>query len=361
MSQVNEPTRKIIHIDMDAYFAAIEQRDHPQWRGKPLVVGGAPNSRGVVATCSYEARRYGIHSAMPSSRAYRLCPQALFVKPRFEVYQQVSLQIREIFQHYTDLVEPLSLDEAYLDVTGSTLHRGSASLIAREIKQKIWQQTQLTASAGVSYNKFLAKLACERGKPDGLFVITPSEGAAHAAVLPIEKFHGIGRSTASRMRALGIEQGADLLRFGLSELEQHFGKLAHHYRSMAAGIDPRPVNPSRIRQSIGAETTFADDLTDSAQMVIELERLLERVTQTLQQGGQQAQTLTVKVRFSDFRSVTRGMTLRQGFASASQVNPLLRSLLQRALTDFRPVRLLGVTASGLQSADQTRPRQLTLW
>ncbi|HNC77746.1 MAG TPA: DNA polymerase IV [Pseudomonadales bacterium] len=361
MSQINESTRKIIHIDMDAYFAAIEQRDHPQWRGKPLIVGGAPNSRGVVATCSYEARRYGIHSAMPSARAYQLCPQALFVKPRFEIYQQVSLQIREIFQHYTDLVEPLSLDEAYLDVTGSTLHRGSASLIAQEIRQRIRQKTQLTASAGVSYNKFLAKLACERGKPDGLFVIMPSEGAAHAAALPIDRFHGIGRSTASRMRSLGIEFGADLLRFGLPELEQHFGKLARHYHGMAAGIDPRPVNPSRIRQSIGAETTFADDLTDSAQMVSELERLLDRVTQELQQTGQRAQTLTVKVRFSDFRSVTRGMTLRQGFASAPQVDSVLKTLLQRALTDFRPVRLLGITVSGLQSADHSQPRQLTLW
>lgn len=361
MPQINEPARKIIHIDMDAYFAAIEQRDHPYWRGKPLIVGGAPGSRGVVATCSYEARRYGIHSAMSSARAYQLCPQALFVKPRFEIYRQVSEQIQAIFQLYTELVEPLSLDEAYLDVTGSVLYQGSASLIAREIKQKILQQTRLTASAGISYNKFLAKLACERGKPDGLYVITPAEGAAFAAALPIDKLHGVGRSTAGKMKELGIVIGADLLRFTLAELEHHFGKLGRYYRDLAGGLDPRPVNPSRVRQSMGAETTFARDLTDSTQMLVELDQLLNRVGNSLNEARLRAYTLTIKVKFNDFRSITRSMALAQGFTTAEQVRPLLSSLLQRALTGPQPVRLLGITASGLQSMDQSQPRQLTLW
>ena len=254
--------RKIIHIDMDAFYAAVEQRDFPQYRNKPVIVGGNPFSRGVVATCSYEARPYGVHSAMASSRAYRLCPEAIFVKPRFEAYKEVSSVIRKIFYDYTDQVEPLSLDEAYLDVSHAVKSGGSASLIAKEIKSRIRQETLLTSSAGVSYNKFLAKIASELNKPDGFCLIVPEQGETFIENLPIQKFHGVGKATARKMRALGVATGKDLKALPLDVLQQHFGKTAMYYYDIARGIDRRPVVNMRTSRSIGAETTFENDIID---------------------------------------------------------------------------------------------------
>ncbi|MCX7098972.1 MAG: DNA polymerase IV [Methylococcales bacterium] len=256
----NLPQRKIIHIDMDAFYAAVEQRDNPQYRNKPLVVGGRPDSRGVVATCSYEARKFGIHSAMPASQAYRLCPQAIFVKPRFEVYKDASMAIRRIFSGYTELVEPLSLDEAYLDVTGVARCHGSATLMAKEIKQSVWRQTGLIASAGISYNKFLAKIASDINKPDGLYLITPQQGPGFIEQLAIGKFHGIGKATEKKMHALGIRTGSDLKKWPLPLLAQHFGKSAQYYFNIAQGIDNRAVNNYRPSKSVGVEMTFQEDI-----------------------------------------------------------------------------------------------------
>ena len=253
--------RKIIHIDMDAFYAAIEQRDFPQYKDKPVVVGGNPNSRGVVATCSYEARKYGIHSAMPSYRAYRLCPQAVFVRPRFVAYKEASEKIKEIFYQYTSLVEPLSLDEAYLDVTNSTKCSGSATLIAKEIKRKIFEKIQLTASAGVSYNKFLAKIASDFQKPDGLTVVLPQEGEEFVKKLKIRQFHGVGKVTEKKMHQLGIYTGADLKKLNLEELKQHFGKFSEYLYKVARAIDNRPVKILWQRKSIGKETTFSKDIS----------------------------------------------------------------------------------------------------
>lgn len=264
---MSESQRKIIHIDMDAFYASVEQRDNPQLRGKPIVVGGNPDSRGVVATCSYEARRFGIHSAMSCARAYRLCPQVVFVRPRFDAYQKVSQQIREIFFRYTDLVEPLSLDEAYLDVTTNKPGIQSATWVAQNICNEIRQKTSLTASAGVSYNKFLAKIASDVKKPNGLTVVTPEEAESFIAQLLIRRFHGVGRVTEKKMQKLGILTGADLRQHSLAELNKNFGKAGQYYFNIARGIDLRPVMPNRIRKSIGKETTLSEDITDIAQML----------------------------------------------------------------------------------------------
>ncbi len=241
--------RKIIHVDMDAFFASVEQRDQPEYQGKPLIVGGKPNSRGVVAACSYEARKFGIHSAMPSARAYKLCPQAIFVSPRFEAYREVSHQMREIFWQYATQVEPLSLDEAYLDVTYTADFDGSATRIAQAIKAEILAKTQLNASAGVSYNKFLAKIASDMDKPNGLYVITPEQGLAFVAELPIGKFHGIGPATEAKMQKLGIQTGADLRQKTLVELVERFGKSGQYYYNIARAIDGRPIRSTRVRKS----------------------------------------------------------------------------------------------------------------
>ena len=248
--------RKIIHIDMDAFFAAVEQRDHPEYQNKPIIVGGKPDSRGVVATCSYEARKFGIHSAMPSSRAYRLCPQAIFVKPRFEAYKEASGLIRQIFSEYTELFEPLSLDEAYLDVSTNNSHHGSATLIAKAIKQSILQKTDLVASAGISYNKFLAKIASDMDKPDGLYLITPEQGEQFVETLAVGKFHGIGKATEKKMHALGIKTGQDLKQQSLAFLIRNFGKAGQYYHNISRAVDHRPVNNHRESKSVGVETTF---------------------------------------------------------------------------------------------------------
>ncbi|MGZ4960353.1 MAG: DNA polymerase IV, partial [Methylomonas sp.] len=341
--------RKIIHIDMDAFFAAVEQRDNPQYRNKPIVVGGKPDSRGVVATCSYEARQFGIHSAMPSSHAYRLCPQAIFVKPRFEVYREASEIIRSIFAQYTDLFEPLSLDEAYLDVSDSKLFHGSATLLARKIKQDIRQQTQLIASAGISYNKFLAKIASDLGKPDGLYLITPQQGAEFVENLPIGRFHGIGRATERKMHELGIQTGKDLKRQSLDVLLKHFGKSANYYYDICRGIDHRRVNGRRIRKSIGVETTFEEDIADLPTISRHLRQLLQKTLAKLLERNLEAYTLTVKIKYQNFVQITRGRTLPQPITDSSDTEMLIAELLKSTDISKKKVRLLGVTLSGLQS------------
>ncbi len=351
-----EKTRKITHIDMDAFYASVEQRDNPALRGRPVIVGGKPNGRGVVAACSYEAREFGVHSAMPSAEAGRRCPLAEFVKPRFSVYQEVSKQIQAVFREFSPLVEPLSLDEAYIDVTDTTLLNGSAIRIAEEIRSIILQRTGLNASAGVSYNKFLAKIASDINKPNGLFTILPTDGEAFVAALPIGKFYGVGKATETRMHEIGISTGADLRTWTLPELTQEFGKSAQYYYNVARGIDTRPVRSSRTRKSIGSETTFGENLTKPEDMLAVLERLAERVVKELQEKGLSATTLTIKVRFANFDTFTRSHSHTSGFSDVTIPKRIMPFLLQRAL-DTRvqaSVRLLGVSLSGLApQGDQT--------
>lgn len=350
--------RKIIHIDMDAFYAAVEQRDNPLYRGKPVVVGGPHDGRGVVATCSYEARRFGIHSAMPSAHAYRLCPQAIFVHPRFDVYRTVSRQIRDIFGQYTAHVEPLSLDEAYLDVTGvATLH-GSATLIARDIKRHIHARTGLTASAGVSYNKFLAKIASDLDKPDGLHLIRPQDGRAFVQSLAVGRIHGVGPATEARMRRLGIETGRDLLQWPLQDLERHFGKAGRHYYNLARAIDERPVVSDRARKSLGSETTFAEDLTDRGEILRWLERLASEVLETAEARRLLACTLTIKVKYADFHQVTRSYTRPTPYRTLEDAHPVLDALLVRTEAGDRAVRLLGVALSGFIAAGTAKEAPL---
>jgi DNA polymerase-4 len=339
--------RKIIHIDMDAFYAAVEQRDFPEYRGRPVVVGGSPTSRGVVATCSYEARRFGIHSAMPAAQAKRLCPQALFLRPRFEVYKEVSRQIQRLFHNFTSLVEPLSLDEAYLDVSHCGLHHGSATLIARAIKRRIHEETGLSASAGISYNKFLAKIASDMDKPDGLYLITPERGPTFTAALPVGRFHGVGRATERRMTSHGIHTGADLARWSLEELQRLFGKAAHYYFNAARGIDERPVLSERVRKSMGSETTFDRDLADTNQMLEQLERLAAQVARSLRRRHLAGRTLTVKVRYQDFQLVTRSVSFAHPVHRLEQIRPHLDLLLARTEAGQRRVRLLGVSMANL--------------
>jgi DNA polymerase-4 len=339
--------RKIIHIDMDAFYASVEQRDNPQLHGKPIVVGGNPDSRGVVATCSYEARRFGIHSAMSCARAYRLCPQAIFVRPRFDAYQKVSQQIREIFSNYTDLVEPLSLDEAYLDVTMNKPDIQSATWIAQNIRKDIRQKTNLTASAGVSYNKFLAKIASDVKKPDGLTVVTPEHAEQFIAQLPIRRFHGVGRVTEKKMQTLGILTGADLRQHSLVELSKNFGKAGQYYFNIARGVDLRPVMPNRIRKSIGKETTLSEDITDVGQMLTIIGSLSEKVAALLENKQTSGMTLTLKVKYADFQIVTRSFSQEKPIETAKDILRIAESLLQKTDAGDRAVRLLGVTISHL--------------
>ncbi|MGY6274269.1 DNA polymerase IV [Methylomonas sp. MgM2] len=359
---MRDAPRKIIHIDMDAFYAAVEQRDNPKYRNRPIVVGGKPDSRGVVATASYEARRYGIHSAMPSSQAFRLCPQAVFIKPRFDAYREASETIRAIFARYCDCIEPLSLDEAYLDVSESLLFRGSATLLAKQIKRDILKETRLIASAGISYNKFLAKIASDLDKPDGLHVITPCQAETFVETLPIGKFHGIGPATEKKMRELGIETGLDLKRMPLIILQQHFGKSAAHYYDIARGMDRRPVNGQRERKSIGVETTFAEDISDPIQIQQHLLLLLRQALTKLGEKQLTAHTLTIKIKYQNFVQITRGRTLSEAIADTPNIALVIADLLKSTAIADRKVRLLGVTLSALQRQDrQCTYRQLDLF
>lgn len=347
--------RKIIHIDMDAFFASVEQRDNPRLRGRPVVVGGSPQGRGVVAAASYEARRFGVHSAMPCAQAYRLCPQAAFVKPRFDAYKTASGQIHAVFHEYTDQIEPLSLDEAYLDVSDNPAFSGSASRMARDIKTRIQAITGLTASAGVSYNKFLAKIASDIDKPDGLTVITPEQGPGFVAELPIGRFHGIGKVTEARMKEFGIHTGGDLLAWPLEQLEKWFGKAGVYYYLAARGVDERPVEARGQSKSIGSETTFETDLTDADEMLTHLLTLTAKVAERAAAGGLAGRTFTLKVKYADFRQVTRSVTLRAPTAEARQLADYLPMLLRRTDAGRKPVRLLGVALSNLEEPEADRP------
>lgn len=351
--------RKIIHIDMDAFYASIEQRDDPKLRRKPVAVGGS-RERGVVAAASYEARRYGVRSAMPSMRAYRLCPDIIFVKPRFDHYRLVSQQIREILFQYTDLVEPLSLDEAYLDVTTNKLGDPSATRIAEAIRRQIWNETQLTASAGVSINKFLAKIASDINKPNGLTLIPPDRAETFLAQLPIDKFYGIGKKTAEKMQRLGIHCGADLKAKTEVELARHFGKMGRHFFRMVRALDDREVQPDRQRKSVGAETTFRDDLELEQDMLAALRSLTEKLCERLRRIPTSAMTVTLKIKYHDFVLTTRSQTLDTYHSEYEQIFPVVDYLLRRPELPARPVRLLGVYLSNLDHHANEWSGQLSL-
>ncbi len=342
-------TRKIIHIDMDAFYASIEQRDKPELCGLPVVVGGNPEARGVVATCSYEARKFGVHSAMPAARARRLCPQAIFLRPRFDVYRREATRLRELLGRYTPLVEPLSLDEAYLDVTGCADLHGSATHIAEAIRSDIRHELELTASAGVSYNKFLAKLASDLNKPDGLAVILPEQGEEFVARLPVGRFHGIGPATAARMKKLNIHTGADLRRLEEYQLVRLFGRAGQFYYRIARGIDARAVNPNLERKSLGAEETFDTDLTGREPMLNALNSLSGEVATGLQRRRLCARTVTLKLRYQDFQTITRSMTLQTPLQTEVELYETAVVLLDRTEAHRKPVRLLGITASALDA------------
>ncbi|MDD2315286.1 MAG: DNA polymerase IV [Proteiniphilum sp.] len=340
--------RKIIHVDMDAFYASIEQRDNPDYRGKPVAVGYG-EKRGVVAAASYEARRYGIHSAMPSVTALRKCPHLIFVMPRFDHYRQVSSQIMQIFLEYTDKVEPLSLDEAFLDVTVNHKGNRSATLIAKEIKQKILNRTRLTASAGVSYNKFLAKIASDYKKPNGLFVIEPAEAEAFVEKLPVNKFFGVGRVTAARMEELGIKTGADLKQWSEVDLVREFGKAGITYYHFARGVDDREVESERVRKSLGAEETFFDDLSEMVDLLAALDQLAAEVQRRAEKKKFLARTLTLKIKYADFTVITRSRTVEHYIRTYSQLFDLGKELLLQ-VDDLQEqkVRLMGLT---LKNAD----------
>lgn len=352
--------RRIIHIDMDAFYASVEQRDNPALKGQPVAVGRC-QERGVVAAASYEARKFGVRSAMPSVQAQRKCPHLIFVPPRFDVYRAVSAQIHAIFARYTPLIQPLSLDEAYLDVTNPLLLRPSATAIAEEIRAAILHETGLTASAGVSYNKFLAKLASDYRKPNGQFVIPPNRGEAFVANLPVNAFHGVGPATAQRMHTLGIHTGADLRRFSLDILRQHFGKAAAFYYGIARGKDDRPVEPNRPRKSLGKEITFAQDLRTSAELHAALHELAAKVWAGCQKRNLTGRTITLKLRYTDFNQCTRSLSLADPVQDQEILAEMACRLLAPLLPVRAPVRLLGVTLSTLLSPqDQEATTQLSL-
>jgi DNA polymerase-4 len=354
-----ERQRKIIHVDMDAFYASVEQRDNPELRGKPLAVGYG-QARGVVAAASYEARKFGVCSAMPSVTAKRKCPDLIFVPPRFDVYKSVSGQIREIFAQHTKMIEPLSLDEAYLDVTENIQGIASATHIAEDIRAKIRAETGLTASAGISYNKFLAKLASDHRKPDGLFVITPAMGPAFAETLAIKKFHGVGPATANKMHRLGIETGLDLRAQTLPFLQYHFGKAGQYYYWIARGVDERQVSPDRARKSIGAETTFAQDIHDRDAARSELKPLIDKIWQYCTNTGIRGKTVTLKVKYADFQQVTRSRTSEAPLSTLDTLEQISFDLLNVIFPSQKGVRLLGVSLSSLGNAEVLEEYQLVL-
>ena len=346
-------TRKIIHVDMDAFFASVEQRDDPALRGKPVAVG-SPSGRGVVAAASYEARKFGVRSAMPSVTALRRCPDLIFVPHRFDAYRAASRQIREIFLEYTPLVEPLSLDEAYLDVTANLRGLPSATATAREIRARIRDETQLTASAGVSYNKFLAKLASDQNKPNGQCVITPERGPDFVATLAVGRFHGVGPKTAEKMNRLGIFTGADLREWEIADLAAQFGKAGGWYHAIARGEDHREVTPDRPRKSSGSETTFDKDLVEPAEVERGVLAMADDVWRWCERSGGRGKTVTVKARYADFRTVTRSRTLHHPIVDHATLNDVSLALI-RTLYPLRDgIRLLGVTLSGFD-ADEAEP------
>lgn len=357
---MNQQVRKIIHIDMDAFFASVEQRDFPEYRGKPVIVGGSPEGRGVVAAASYEVRKFGVHSAMPAAKAVRLCPQAIFVKPRFEVYREVSGQIREIFFQFTDLVEPLSLDEAYLDVTENHINLPSATLIAKEIRKRIKDKTGLTASAGVAFNKFLAKVASDINKPDGMAVITPDKAEAFLEELEIGEFYGIGSATEKKMKSLGINTGKDLKEWEEIDLVERFGKTGRYYYRIVRGIDNREVKAHRIRKSIGKERTFSEDMGDLNWINNFLDELAAKVSESMKKKKAAGKTVTLKVRYDDFETLTRSTSFTHYINDAQDIAETVKSLLEQTEVGQRKVRLLGITLSNLNLSEEGRFEQLNI-
>ncbi len=346
--------RKIIHVDMDAFYASVEQRDDPSLRGRPVAVGGS-SERGVVAAASYEARAFGVRSAMPSVRAARQCPELVFCRPRFEVYRQVSRQIRSIFRDYTPHVEPLSLDEAYLDVTEDLRGIGSATRIAELIRARIKAETGLTASAGVSYNKFLAKLASDQNKPDGLCVIRPGEGAQFVALLPVRRFHGVGPRGAEKMAKLGIQTGADLRAKDIAFLREHFGSQADYLYRAVRGIDLRRVDADRPRKSVGGERTFDKDISTGSALRETLDTIAGIVWDSIEKSGARGRTVTLKLKFADFTGLTRAKSLPHSVADRAEFSRLAHALLDEVLPLPQPVRLMGLTLSALEGDKEAPP------
>ncbi|MBN9354695.1 MAG: DNA polymerase IV, partial [Hyphomicrobium denitrificans] len=347
------PTRKIIHVDMDAFYASVEQRDNPELRGKALAVGyGA--KRGVVAAASYEARAFGVRSAMPSTTALRQCPELIFVQPRFDAYRAVSQQIRTIFARYTDVIEPLSLDEAYLDVTANPRGLPTASDTATEIRACILAETGLTASAGVSYNKFLAKLASDMRKPNGQYVIPPQRGAEFIATLPVKKFHGIGPVTAAKMNALGIQTGADLRAQSMEFLQRQFGKSGAWYYAIARGEDDRPVEPNRPRKSSGSETTFSEDRVIPAEIEAGVLEMADDVWAWCEKNQSFGATATVKIKYADFRIVTRSRTASRPITSRELLHETSLALVRSIYPVTIGIRLVGVSVSNFSTNDDAQ-------
>ncbi len=358
MADPDRPLRKIIHVDMDAFYASVEQRDDPELRGKPVAVGGG--HRGVVMAASYEARKFGVRSAMPAVTARRRCPELIFVKTRFDVYRAVSQQIRAIFLDYTDLVEPLSLDEAYLDVTEDRHGLGSARAIAEDIRRRIREECQLTASAGVSYCKFIAKLASDHRKPDGLCVITPERGAEFVASLPVARFHGIGPVTANKMERLGIVTGADLRDWSLPALQAHFGSSADWYWRICRGIDEREVKPDRPYKSVSAERTFDEDLIDPDRLAAELERIAGYAWTRVERAEVVGRTVTLKVKFGDFTIITRSRSFAGNVPDLAAFAAAGHALLGTLHPLTKGIRLLGLGLHNLSEEEAQAPVQLGL-
>ena len=336
--------RKIIHIDMDAFYASVEQRDNPELRGRPIAVGHA-GDRGVVSAASYEARKYGVRSAMASIKAMRLCPDLVFVPGRLEIYKEVSDTIHSIFREYTDIIEPLALDEAFLDVTDNKLNIPLAIDIAREIKLRIREEVGLIASAGVSYNKFLAKIASDYRKPNGLCTIHPDQALNFIARLPIESFWGVGKVTARRMHALGIHTGHDLRQWSLDGLIREFGKIGQLYHDFSRGIDLRPVEAVRMRKSIGCERTLDHDVSTRAAVIVELYHTAEELIRRLSAKNFCGNTLTLKIKFSDFSQITRSLTQEEDLLTMKVILPLAKRLLAEVNYEDHPIRLIGLSVS----------------
>jgi DNA polymerase-4 len=358
VADADRPVRKIIHVDMDAFYASVEQRDNPALRGKAVAVGGG--HRGVVTAASYEARKFGVRSAMASVIAKRRCPELIFVKPRFEVYRSVSQQIRAIFADYTDLVEPLSLDEAYLDVTEDRRSLGSARAVAEDIRRRIRSELQLTASAGVSYCKFIAKLASDHRKPDGLCVITPEKGPEFVASLPVARFHGIGPVTARKMERLGIHTGADLRDWSLPALQARFGSSAEWYWRICRGIDEREVKPDRPYKSVSAERTFDEDLSDSSRLAAELERIAGYAWARIERAEVAGRTVTLKVKFGDFTIITRSKSFASNVPDLAAFTIAGQALLAALHPLPKGIRLLGLGLHNLIEHEFGEPLQLGL-
>ncbi|AQA08217.1 DNA polymerase IV [Streptococcus oralis] len=346
---INDLSRKIIHIDMDAFFAAVEIRDNPKLKGKPVIIGSDPRQtggRGVVSTCSYEARAFGVHSAMSSKEAYERCPQAVFISGNYEKYKTVGLEIRAIFKRYTDLIEPMSIDEAYLDVTENKLGIKSAVKIARLIQQDIWQELHLTASAGVSYNKFLAKMASDYQKPHGLAVILPDQAQDFLKQMDIAKFHGVGKKTVERLHEMGIYTGADLLDVSEVTLIDRFGRLGYELYRKARGIHNSPVKPDRIRKSIGKEKTYGKILQVEEDIKKELSLLSEKVAHNLSKQDKAGKIIILKIRYADFSTLTRRKSLPQATQDVSQISQTALQLYEELADKEKGIRLLGITVTG---------------